>query len=313
MSMRNFSLFFFTIVTVAALAGCTAISSSDGSEFLAPHKGEVLVALLGTQGCPGTEDGTKFLAEYNKTRPEGVSIMRVDVPAPGGKVKRVTTWTAGFEYAVDEDRDLAERLDFFYYPTLYILDRDGEMRYSGACDDGVKDVVKALLAEKPGDPKPMFSPTMLEVGEKAESFSLKSLQGNTVSFDDIRGKEATLLIFNSTTCPFSKKAVISAPELASKFSPKGASIAVMDRGSPETDLKSFYMEKIPDIPVLLDPDCTVSQDTFGVTAVPFFYIFDKNGAVAYRMPFSEEAAEGAMKAALGMTSGRYKGKSKGAG
>lgn len=313
MRMRNFSLFFTLIILVAAGVGCATTSSGDGSDLLALHKGDVVVALLGTPGCPGTEEGTKFLTAYNNDRPEGVSIMRVDVPAPGGKVNKVANWSAGFGYAVDEKRVLAERLEFFYYPTLFIMDRDGEMRYSGECDDGIKDVVTALLAEKPGDPKPMFSPAMLEVGQKAESFSLNSLNGSPTSFENIQGKEATLLIFNSTTCPFSKKAVICAPELVSKFSSKGASIAVMDRGSPDSDLRSFYKEKLPEVTVILDPDCAVSQENFGVTAVPFFYLFDKSGAVAYRMPFSQEAAEGAMNAALGITKGRYKGKSKGAG
>lgn len=308
-------LFYVSALIVAALmaTGCQSAPVKAEKNLLAPYEGKVLVMIMGMPGCGNTETTSEKLDAYYKNRPEGVEIVRVDVPPPGGKLKPLKSWSCAYKREVDRSRMLADKMGFFYYPTLYILDKDGDVRFNGEYNDEVPDHIKAILAEKSGTPKKQYSPMMLAEGQKPDAFSCADLAGTKRAFDDLRGKKATLVIFSSLTCPFSKKAVVSAPDLAKEFGSKGASVIVINRDAPADDIRSFYQEKMPEVPVLVDSDGKLSEDRFGVTAVPFCYVLDKNNAVSYKMPFTSEAAQGAMKATLGLTQGRFKVKSKGAG
>ena len=88
--------------------------------------------LLGMSGCPGTENATEVLTGYARTKPDGVGILRLDVPPPGEVLGCVEGWDAPFPRELDARRKTADRLDFFFYPTLYIFDGEGVERFQGA-------------------------------------------------------------------------------------------------------------------------------------------------------------------------------------
>jgi peroxiredoxin len=297
---------------LTGLFGC-ATGPQKASEVLAPYKGDVLVLLMGQDGCGGTRNLSGNLAEYNKVKPQGVSVVRIDAPPPGGKISPAGNWTAGYPYSLDDDRVVADHLGFFYYPTLYILDQDGEVRYSGGGEGDIKTIVSEILSEKPGSPKKMFSPMMLAVGDRAAPFTTESLAGQRVSNASYEGKDAVLIIFSSTTCPYSMKAVKCAPKLKTEFAEKGADVLVVDFGGDPDSIRSFYEESTPGITVIPDEDQKISREGYGVQAVPFFYVLNKDGRVAYRMPFSEDAARDAMKVTLGLMEKPGKIEARGAG
>ncbi|MFH2001874.1 MAG: TlpA family protein disulfide reductase [Planctomycetota bacterium] len=314
--------FFVLIISLISIAMLSTSCRMTGEMHKAPganedllnaYQGKVLVLLMGMPGCGGTANATDSLEAFHKTKPDSVEVLRLDVPPPGGAIGPQDSWNYSYSHAIDAQRTIADRLGFFYYPTLYILDQEGEVRYSGEYNDKVSDIVKEIAAEKPGAPKRQYSPTMLSEGQRPEAFSCKDLGGDERSLNDLSGKEATLVIFSSLTCPFSKKAVAGAPDLAAEFKAKGASVIVINRDSPAEEIRSFYKEAMPEIPVLVDHDGALSENRFGVTAVPFCYVLNKDGQVAYRMPFTAEAAQGAMRSVLGLTPGTFKVQSKGAG
>ena len=105
------------------------------------------------------------------------------MPPPGRSIPGVDDWKHGYHYGVDDGRTIAEALSFFYYPTLYILDREGKVRYCGTCDENrVPEIVNTIVEEKPGANKTLFSPMMLGKGDKVPDFSAGSLEGKTVNF-----------------------------------------------------------------------------------------------------------------------------------
>ena len=129
-----------TLITIilmgCTIIGCTPERRSDEprpngiiQSFLAPYQGKVLLLLMGREGCPGTGKATEFLHTYASTKPEGVSILRLDAPLAGEVLELSEEWTHPYPRHVDTGRKIADALDFFFYPTFYVFGPDGVLRY----------------------------------------------------------------------------------------------------------------------------------------------------------------------------------------
>jgi thiol-disulfide isomerase/thioredoxin len=322
----------FPVLALICLAGvsggCRSVPDADvpdsagvrplylkASAALSVFDGDVLVLLMGKTGCGGTEAAMPFIREYNRAKPEGVSVARLDVPPAGKTIGKDASAPDDLHYELDGDRQTAEAFDFFYYPTLFIFDRDGVARFRGGCDpDNVKKVVAALLAEKRGAPKITFNAAVPGKGSRAVDFSGETIDGKRVSFDTLRGKSsASLLIFSSTNCPFSKKAMGCVSRIAGDFKAKGVSVVIVNSGSGLDVAYPFYSKTTPGIPVLVDEKNEISGAKYGVQVVPFFLAIDGEGVIAHRMPFDEATAREALDSTLGLYSGPVKARAKGAG
>ena len=270
---------------------------------IAKHQGKVLVLLLGMPGCPGTKEAMAFLNVYAKEKPEGAEVLRLDVPPPEGKLPEPEAGIA-IPHQVDEGRKVAMALDFFFYPTLYLLDKEGGVRFSGGCEpDKVRLMVADILAEKPGGEKKLYTPPLLPVGKPMPDFAGKTLAGEEKKLADLRGKQATLLLFGATSCPFSNDALTVLPRLLKDYAAKGAAIAAITR-SPESDeTRVLHAEKAPGITVLVDPQDKIGKELCHVPAVPFFFVLDAAGNVSVRQPFTEAGARAALDATLGLKPG----------
>ena len=107
---------------------------ADLSDLLNDYHGRVLILLLGRDGCPGTAKATAALNQYVSSKPERVSVVRLNVPLPKETLKPTSDPKRPFPYFVDTGRKIAGKLEFFYYPTLYVFDGQGKQRYVGGCD-----------------------------------------------------------------------------------------------------------------------------------------------------------------------------------
>jgi peroxiredoxin len=268
---------------------------------LAGYRGTILVLLMGMPECPGTAKASVFLSEYAREKPEGVAFLRFDVAPPGGSVAEPKGGDSGLVHKVDRDRKVADWLEFFFYPTLYIIDKDGEVRFRGGCEPvRVWEMVAEIAAERPGAPKRVYTPPMPEVGSAAAAFAGKDLDSKDVNLDALRGKAATLLFFGSTTCPYSKDAAGSLPALVAEFKGKGAGVAVVNIGEPPEAIRGFYAKKAPRITVLADETGDIGEKKYGVRSVPFFYVLDEAGKIAARRPFTPDSARMALGKTLGL-------------
>jgi hypothetical protein len=261
----------------------------DG-DFLETRKGQVVVLLMGMQGCQKTSQATEVLAELSGTLGDQVTFARIDVPPPRSSVDPVANWRHDYHYGVDEDRLLADELDFFYYPTLYILDRDGEVRYSGGCEpEALSKMVKGVRDEKPGDMKITFSLPMLGVGAMAPDVVGAQVDPTT----------PTVYFFTSIDCPFSRKAMEELPLLLAEFEEEEYDVVVVEKGRSASAIGKLYDESDLDGLMVHDKDGAVSRD-FGVEPVPFYFVADDAGKVTARGPYTESALRRALGGALGL-------------
>ena len=95
--------FAILLATVALMASCRRDATSVPTE-----RGKVQVLLLGMKGCPGTESATPLLAAYAKEAPEGMTVMRVEVPPPGKTISKPEGLPAGLTCKVDTGRQMAK-------------------------------------------------------------------------------------------------------------------------------------------------------------------------------------------------------------
>ena len=273
--------------------------SGELKDILASNQGNVLILLLGQEGCPGTAQATTILDEYASDKPSGVSIMRLDVPLPNKSPKDLPEWEHNFSRFIDEDRLVAKELDFFFYPTLYVFDKEGENRFAGGCEKKrIEFMVKEILSEKPGQEKGIYSLKMPPVGKPGPDFSAKTLKGETVTLNSLLGKKGLLVFFGRISCPFSVKALPQLNTIAGAFDDKGINTVIISQSEDPEAIRPVYGKHCPDMPVVLDQTggiCTA----YGVDVTPFFFLLDNKGMVVKHRSFTHAAAVNSLNGMLG--------------
>jgi thiol-disulfide isomerase/thioredoxin len=268
--------------------------------LLEQSRGHVLVLLMGMEGCPGTQHGTEVLAEYAAKRPAGVTVVRVDAPPPAEELTPAPEWKHPYAYVLDARRELANRLEFFFYPTLYVLDGEGAVRYSGKLDlDDLQQMVREIQMERSGVQKKIFTPPLPPVGAPGAGFKTKRLDGSPVDLAGLRGPKGVFLYFTSTSCPFSVRGLPVMARLAERYKEKGVGFAVINKQEAVENVKKVCAENAPGIPAIVDTDASICK-AYGVEPVPFFFVLDGKGAIAARKPFTPEAAQAALNRLLGL-------------
>lgn len=152
---------------------------------------------------------------------------------------------------------------------------------------------EAATPDKTSEPKAVEAKsavitTHAEVGKPAPDFSLKDLDGKTVTLSSFKGKKVVLEWFNPG-CPFvkashTKGSLVSA---AKKQQANGVVWLSINSGAEgkqgfgvdanKEGVKTFGMEN----PVLLDADGAVGH-TYGATNTPHIMVVDEKGILVYR-------------------------------
>lgn len=270
-------------------------------DIVSLNKGKVMVVLLGMKGCPGTEAATVFLTEYSKTKEQDVVVCRVDVPPPGGTITKEESIGSTLKYHIDDKRLLADKLDFFFYPTLYIIDRDGLVRFVGECEpDKVKQMVSEIRMESGKGKKKMYTHPLLDIGASVTDLRFTDSRGQDVMLKQICGEGGALLLFSATTCPYSVSALDDVEKLKKDFKGQKLKYVIVSLGQDTNEIKDVYATKSPDSLVVIDSTKNISKDNFGVSAVPYVYIIDKDLKVVSRSPFVYDSAKSSVAKMLGM-------------
>ena len=112
-------------------------------------------------------------------------------------------------------------------------------------------------------------------------FTLQSLDGQSVSLSQFRGKKPVLLVFWATWCPECKTAspVINALH----GGPDGEKVQILALDYRETQQRVAAAVKSLGIryPVLLDEQGQVAR-AFGVVGIPTYVLIGRDGTVVYR-------------------------------
>ena len=124
-------------------------------------------------------------------------------------------------------------------------------------------------------------------GRGPVQFSLRSIDGQTITSDSLRG-EVVVLAFGASWLPLSKTQLQGVRKLADQYSNRGVVVYFVSTESDDaksknyaTDeqLRSFAQRYGLKVTVLRDPDGLVSKK-MGVDQIPSIIILDKQGNVA---------------------------------
>lgn len=116
---------------------------------------------------------------------------------------------------------------------------------------------------------------MLLTGERAGNFRLKTLDGQAVALDSLRGK-VVVLDFWATWCPPCREELPSVEKLHKEFGDAVAFYGVNDEESPA--VKRFVTQNKYEMPVLMDSQRDVHRQ-YGVQAIPTVLIIGADGVI----------------------------------
>jgi peroxiredoxin len=132
-----------------------------------------------------------------------------------------------------------------------------------------------------------FVPRKFAAAPQAVEFSLRSIDGQTVSSNSLHG-EVVVLAFGASWLPLSRTQLQGIRKLADKYSERGVVVywVSTDSESPKSknfatddQLREFSKKYGLNVTVLRDPDGKISRQ-FKVDQLPAFVILDKQGNTA---------------------------------
>ena len=114
----------------------------------------------------------------------------------------------------------------------------------------------------------------------APLFSLKGLDGASFTLSDSRGKEAVLLFFWTTWCPFCRKEIAGLTARKEELVKAGMKVITVNVNESAARVKNFVESHSLAIPVLLDTGGSVAKD-YSIVGVPTFILIDKKGNIVF--------------------------------
>lgn len=133
---------------------------------------------------------------------------------------------------------------------------------------------------------PLYAPAQKTEQAGPLQFSLRSLDGQTVNSESLRG-EVIVMAFGANWLPLSRKQVQGVRKLADDYAKRGVSVFWVSTDSESSKSKNFasddqlraFSRKYElNVTVLRDPDGEVSKQ-FGIYQLPAIVILNKQGVV----------------------------------
>lgn len=125
--------------------------------------------------------------------------------------------------------------------------------------------------------------------QAAPDFTLKDLKGNKVTLSSYKDKQAVMLFFWTTRCPYCMSELRLLKEKASEMAKDGCELFTIDVGEPDYRVVNFVQKQGFTFTVLLDQEYSAT-DAFGVFGVPTYILIDKAGNIilsAHNFPDKE--------------------------
>ncbi len=119
------------------------------------------------------------------------------------------------------------------------------------------------------------------IGDKAEDFSLKNIDGKNVSLADFKEAKGFIVIFTCNTCPYAVANEDRIIALDKKYKPKGFPVIAINPNNPDVSsgdsfelMKVRAAEKGFTFPYLLDEGQEV-YPKYGATKTPHVFVLEK--------------------------------------
>ena len=128
--------------------------------------------------------------------------------------------------------------------------------------------------------------TICKFGWKAQEFALRGVDGKTYSFADVRGRNGTLVVFLSNTCPYVLAVISRIVEEAKALQGIGIGVVgiMSNLGDPRDSLeamKGFALQNGFSFPYVEDATQEVAR-AYDAQCTPDFFGFNAKDELQYR-------------------------------
>jgi thiol-disulfide isomerase/thioredoxin len=126
-------------------------------------------------------------------------------------------------------------------------------------------------------------PVGTKIGDLAPGFTLKDLQGESISLSDFRGK-VIILDFWASWCPPCRYSMPHLNEIGQRYQDEGLVVVAVSLDPNMADISTFLEENgYSDIVVLWEsPTAAQAVKTrYGVSGIPHTFVIDRQGIIRY--------------------------------
>ncbi len=123
--------------------------------------------------------------------------------------------------------------------------------------------------------------TGVNVGQKAPTFKLSTVDGKELDLESFRKDKFVLLVFGATWCPHCRHEVPLLKEYYNEFKDDGLEVLSIDIQESKKKVSSFVEKNQINYPVVLDTSAEVAR-LYKVVGIPLNIILDKNGVIKYK-------------------------------
>ncbi len=134
-------------------------------------------------------------------------------------------------------------------------------------------------ASSAGTPSPFEIEGLL--GQRAPDFSLKTIDGRSLSLSSLNGS-VVLLNFWATWCPPCREEMPSLDRLFQRYRGRGLVIIAVSVDTSPSTVGGFLAGHSVDFTVLIDYQKKVSRDLYKVFMMPTTFLIDRKGVIVER-------------------------------
>jgi alkyl hydroperoxide reductase subunit AhpC len=121
------------------------------------------------------------------------------------------------------------------------------------------------------------------IGESLDDFTMAGTDGKQHSFNSLRGKNGTVLIFLSAQCPVVKAYIARIGEIAEEYKDRGINFVGINSNNRNAESLEWVTSDAAEnfkFPMLID-EGNVMADKLGATVTPEVYYFDAENKLLY--------------------------------
>ncbi len=122
-------------------------------------------------------------------------------------------------------------------------------------------------------------PCAAQAAPSAPDFTLKDLDGKSVTLSSHRGKRPVLLMFWATWCPYCRRQVPNMVSLRKKYTEEKLAIYGVNIREDRSKAASYAEANKINYPLLLDHD-SAAADLYGAAGIPLFVLVSTDGNIA---------------------------------
>ncbi|MGD0353158.1 MAG: redoxin domain-containing protein [Dehalococcoidia bacterium] len=229
--------------------------------------------------CSACEFQMPFTQElYNKWSSDSLAVLTINVGDRASDVKDYMA-SRGITYPVllDQQSKVAQAYGIVGVPTTYFIDGKGVLKayQIGAfqSEDAMESAIKSVFSSITLSPKTETSP---EIGKVAPDFTLETIDSQSISLNDFRGK-TVLLNFWVSSCDACVSELPYLQTASDNRTDQQAVILTVNCGESSQTVHSIVDRLKPSFPVLLDPEGTIC--TAYKRGAPTAFLIDSNGII----------------------------------